>query len=126
LKPVPALGTVVLIGAVIQVILGFQVANAPEALLWVHISVGLVGLGLAIALALIAFRSRTATILSRAVMVILVLLVLLQVAFGFQILGGTETLTILHQGNGFLIVIVSLVMGAITFRAARSRTSSPT
>ena len=54
MKPVPILGTLVLIGAVIQVLVGLQVARGSPALRGIHIIFGIVGLILLIALAAIA------------------------------------------------------------------------
>lgn len=120
-KPIPVLGTLVLIGSIIQVVFGFQVAGGAQGLRDTHMLIGTVGLVLVIALAIIAFRVKTATIYSKATMTILVIVVLVQVIMGFQILGGAQALVVSHEANGFLIVILSLLTGGITFWGAKKR-----
>jgi hypothetical protein len=43
-KFVPVLGTLVLLGAIVQVVLGFQVAGGSDVLVGPHILFGLIGL----------------------------------------------------------------------------------
>ena len=118
-KIVPVLGTLVLIGAVIQVLIGFQVAADVAGLRGIHMLFGLMGLALIIALVAIAFRVKTATIYSRITIVVLALIVLGQVYLGFQLLGGAETLVASHEATAFGIVLLSLLMGGITFWSSR-------
>jgi len=119
LKIVPILGTAVLIGAVVQVILGTQVADGARNLVGVHLVLGLVGLVLVAGLAVIAFRSKPASIYSKVIMVILTLLVLLQLGMGFQLLEGAESFAVTHEANGYLIVVLAIAMGGITMMSAR-------
>jgi len=121
LKPVPVLGTVVLLGAVVQLILGFVVAGGMDSLVGVHIMFGIVGLALVIALLVIAFRTKTATLYSKLAMIILVIVVLAQVGLGFQLLGGAEGLALSHEANGFVVIILSLLTGGITFWSAKRK-----
>ena len=123
-KLVPVLGTVVLIGAVVQVFLGYQVAGGSPGLRDTHMLIGIIGLVLVVALAGIPFRAKTGTIYSKVTMVVLAIIVLIQVIMGFQILGGGEALVTSHQATGFLIVILSLIMGGISFGRAK-RQSRP-
>jgi hypothetical protein len=118
-KPVPILGTLVLLGAIVQVVFGFQVAANSEILRLPHITFGLIGFILVIALAAIAFRTKTSTLYSKIAISILAIVVLLQVALGFLLLNGTKGILTYHETNGFLIIAVSLVMGGITSMAAR-------
>ena len=118
-KLVPVLGTLVWVGAVAQIILGFQVAADIEAYRGIHILIGIVGFALVAGLAVIAFRSKSATIYSKLIIVILTVVVLLQVGMGFQLLGEAESLVTPHEVNAFLIVILSLVMGGVTFMSAK-------
>lgn len=118
-KAVPILGTLVLLGAIIQVALGFQVAGDSEALRGIHMLFGIVGMMLVVALTAIAFRAKTATVYSKITMTIVTIVVLVQVATGFQLLGGAEELVLSHEANGFVIVILSLLMGGITFWSAK-------
>ena len=124
MKVIPVLGTVVLIGAIFQVVFGFQVAGGWETLLWVHIIFGIVGLGLVVVLAAVAFRAKVATIYSKITMTILTLVVLAQVVLGFQVMAGAEALVTSHEMTGFLVVVLSLVVGGITFLTAKRRTRS--
>jgi hypothetical protein len=121
LKPIPVLGTVVLVGAVVQLILGFVVAGGLDSLVGVHILFGIVGLALVIVLLVITFRAKTATLYSKFAMIILTIVVLAQVGLGLQLLGGAESLVLSHEANGFVVVILSLLMGGITFWSAKRK-----
>jgi len=118
-KIVPILGTLVLLGAIVQVVFGFQVAAHSEILRLPHITFGLIGFILVIALAAIAFRTKTSTLYSKIAISILAIVVLLQVALGFLLLNGTKGMLAYHETNGLLIITVSLVMGGITSMTAR-------
>jgi len=120
-KPVSVMGTLVLTDAIVQVFLGFQVAGGVEGLRDAHMFIGILGL-----LLVIAFRTKTATIYSKVIMTTLTLIVLGQVYLGFQLLVGTEELMTSHQIAGLLIVILSLVMGGVTFWSARREAGSRT
>lgn len=122
-KPVPVLGTVVLLGAIVQVFLGFQVANDISSLRGPHIFMGLVGLVLVVVLAGISFRTKISTLYSRLVIAILTIMVLLQIFLGFQVLGGADSMTMLHEANGILILVLALLMGGITSMTARKQYS---
>jgi len=121
LKLVPVLGTVVLLGAVVQFILGFVVAGGMDSLVGVHILFGIVGLALVIALLAIAFRAKTATLYSKLAMIILTIVVLAQVGLGVQLLGGAESLALSHEANGFVVIILSLLVGGITFWSSKRK-----
>jgi len=121
LKPIPVLGTIVLLGAIVQLILGFVVAGGMDSLVRVHILFGFVGLALVIALLVIAFRTKTATLYSKLAMIILVIVVLAQVGLGLQLLGGAESLALSHEANGFVVIILSLLTGGITFWSAKRK-----
>jgi len=120
-KTVPVLGTIVLVGAVIQLILGFIVAGGMDALVGVHIMLGIAGLVLVIVLAAIAFRAKTATLYSKIVITILAIVVLAQVGLGYQLFNGTDELAVSHEANGFVVIILSLLMGGITFWSAKRK-----
>jgi hypothetical protein len=113
-KTIPVLGTIVLIGAMVQVLIGFQVAADVASLRGIHMLFGVVGLGLVVALVAIALRSKTATIYSKITIVILTLVVLGQVYLGLQLLGGAETMVASHETTAFVVVLLSLLMGGIT------------
>jgi len=57
-KLVPILGTIVLIGAIFQVVLGFQVAADIQGLLDIHMGIGIFGLILVVALAFLRLEPR--------------------------------------------------------------------
>lgn len=121
MKLVPILGTLVLLGAVVQVILGLEITASYDVLTGIHIILGLTGLVLVLVLVGIAFRTKTATIYSKLVIIILAVIVLIQVGLGFQLLGGADALALSHEANGFVIIIVSLLMGGITFWTSRRK-----
>ena len=121
MKTVPVLGTIVLVGAVIQLILGFIVAGGMDALVGVHIMLGIAGLVLVIVLAAIAFRAKAATLYSKIVITILAIVVLAQVGLGYQLFNGTDELAVSHEANGFVVIILSLLMGGITFWSAKRK-----
>lgn len=52
---------------------------------------------------------------------ILAIVVLPQVVLGFQLLSGTKAMLMSHEANGFLVVLLSLVMGGITSMGARKQ-----
>lgn len=124
-KLVPVLGTLVLLGAIVQVVFGFQVAGGSEMLRGPHILFGLIGLIFVIALAAIAFRTKTSTVYSKITITILAVVVLLQIVLGFQLLGGAEAMVTSHEANGFLVVLLSVVMGGITSMSARKQRTQP-
>lgn len=121
LKPVPVLGTIVLVGAVIQLVLGFVVAGGMDALVGVHMVLGIAGLILVVALAAIAFRAKTATLYSKVTIILLTIVVLAQAGLGFQLFNGAEGLAVSHEANGFVVIILSLLMGGITFWSAKRK-----
>jgi hypothetical protein len=120
-KLVPVSGTLVLLGSIVQIILGFQVAADVDIFRGVHILFGVVGLVLVAVLAVVAVRSKSAVIYSKLIIVVLTIVVLLQVGLGFQLLGGSESLMISHEMNAFLILILSLAMGGVTFMSAKKK-----
>ena len=120
-KYIPILGTLVLIGGIIQLILGFQVAAEVQGLRDVHMGMGVLGLVLIFALTALAFKAKRSAIYSKITMTILTVVVLMQVFLGFQILSGAEAMVVSHEATGFLIVLLSLLTGGITFSSAKRR-----
>ena len=114
-KFVPLLGTLVLIGVVVQVILGFQVAADVPGLRDPHMAIGILGLILVLVLAGFAFKSKTSTIYSKVTMSVMTVVVILQVVLGFQVLSGAEMLVTSHEMTGFLLLLLALLTGGITF-----------
>jgi len=123
-KLAPVLGSLILFGAIIQIILGFQVSAGVDELTGAHILIGVIGLVLVLALTAMAFRSKTSTIYSKVIMVILTLVVLGQIGLGFQLLNGADALAISHQANAFIILGLSLLIGAVTMKAAKKQRQS--
>jgi hypothetical protein len=122
LKLAPLLGTVALVGVIIQVILGLEITGAGiDNLIMPHVLIGVLGLVIVAVLAIVAFRAKTATIYSKLIIVILTIVVLLQVGLGFQLLQGADAMIISHEANGFLILILTVAMGAVTMMSARKR-----
>jgi len=122
LKLAPLLGTVALVGVVVQVILGLEITGAGmDSLIMPHVLIGILGLVIIIVLAVMAFRVKTATIYSKLIITILTIVVLLQLGLGFQLLQGADALITSHEANGFLILILTVAMGAVTMQSARKR-----
>jgi hypothetical protein len=114
-KLVPILGTIVLLGAILQVFLGFQVAADVQGLHDIHMGVGIFGFVLVMGLAVLAFKARTGVVYSKITMTILVIIVLVQIIMGFAPLQQNDTLLFSHEANAFLIVALSLLTGGVTF-----------
>jgi hypothetical protein len=121
-KIVPMIGTIVLLGVIIQLVLGFQIADAgAKNLIGPHLMIGILGLVLVVILSIVSFRTASATIHSKLIMTTVTLLVLFQVFLGFQLLRGVESYVVSHEIIGILILILTLVTGAITMRSARKQ-----
>lgn len=118
---VPILGTAVLIGAIIQLFLGFQVSADVLSLRDIHMGVGILGVILVIALTVLAFRAKPPVIYPKITMTILTVLVIIQVGLGFQLLSGVEAMIVFHEVAGFLIVLLALLTGGITFMSAKKQ-----
>ena len=114
-KLVPILGTIVLIGAILQVILGFQVAADVQGLRDIHMGIGIIGLVLVVALAVLAFRAKTGIVYSKITMTILTIIVVLQVLLGFQLSQGADVMLMSHEATAFVIVLLALVTGGMTY-----------
>jgi hypothetical protein len=119
-KFVPILGTIVLLGAIVQVLLGFQVAADVQGLRDIHVGVGILGLVLVMGLTVLAFRA--GVVYSKITMTILVIIVLVQIIMGFELLRGNDALLFSHEANAFLIVALSLLTGGVTFWSGMKRT----
>jgi hypothetical protein len=114
-KLVPILGTIVLLGAILQVFMGFQVAADVQGLRDIHMGVGILGLVLVMGLAVLAFKAKVGVVYSKITMTILVIIVLLQIIIGFALLQQNDALLFSHEVNAFLIVALSLLTGGVTF-----------
>jgi hypothetical protein len=125
-KFAPVLGSLVLFGVVIQIVLGFQVSAGADDLIGAHLLIGVIGLVLVVALTALAFRGKSAPSYAKIIMIILILVVLAQVGLGFQLLSGTDALAISHEANAFVILILSLLMGAVTMKAAKKQIQTTT
>jgi len=120
-KFAPVLGSLVLFGVIIQIILGFQISAGAEELIGTHLLIGVTGLILVLALTALAFRGKSAPNYAKIIMIILTLVVLAQIGLGFQLLSGADTLSLSHEANAFVILILSLLMGSATMKAARKQ-----
>ena len=120
MKLAPLLGTVALVGVIVQVILGLEITGAGvDSLTMPHVLIGVLGLIIIIVLAVTAFHAKTTTIYSKLIITILTILILLQVGLGFQLLQGADAMIPSHEANGFLILILTVAMGAVTMQTAR-------
>lgn len=125
-KFVPIVGTIVLLGAIVQVLLGFQVAADVQGLRDIYMGVGIFGFVLVIGLAVLAFRARTGVVYSKITMTILVIMVLVQIIMGFELLQENDALLFSHEANAFLIVALSLLTGGVTFWSGTRGTRTST
>lgn len=122
MKLAPLLGTVALVGVIVQVIVGLEITGAGvDSFIMPHVIIGILGLVIIIVLAVTAFRAKMATIYSKLIITILTILILLQVGLGFQLLQGADAMITSHEANGFLILILTLAMGTVTMASARKR-----
>jgi hypothetical protein len=119
-KFVPILGTIVLLGAIVQVLLGLQVAADVQGLRDIHMGVGILGLVLVMGLTVLAFKA--GVVYSKITMTILVIIVLVQIIMGFELLQENDALLFSHEANAFLIVALSLLTGGVTFWSGMKRT----
>lgn len=120
MKLAPLLGTVALVGVILQVILGLEITGAGvDTFIMPHVLIGVLGLIIILVLAITAFRAKTATIYSKLIITVLTIVVLLQVGLGFQLLQGADAMITSHEANGFLILILTVAMGAATMQTAR-------
>jgi lysylphosphatidylglycerol synthetase-like protein (DUF2156 family) len=114
-KLVPILGTIVLIGAIFQVVLGFQVAADVQGLRDIHMGIGIFGLVLVVTLAVLAFRAKTGIVYSEITMTVLTIIVVLQVLLGFQLSQGADVMLVSHEATAFVIVLLALLTGGMTY-----------
>ena len=115
-----------LVGAVVQVVLGFEMAAEVQWLRNVHVGIGIVGIGLVVALAVLAFRAKAGTVYSKVTMTILTIIVLVQFVLGFQLLQGAEALLVSHEAGAFMIMLLALLTGGITFWSGTRKTRTLT
>ena len=102
--------------------MGLEISGAGiDSFIMPHVLIGVLGLVIIMVLAITAFRAKTATIYSKLIITILTIVVLLQVGLGFQLLQGADVMMTSHEANGFLILMLTLVMGAVTMQSARKR-----
>lgn len=121
MKLVPILGTVVLVGVIVQIVAGLQITGAGvDSYIGPHILIGVLGLVLVVILAITAFRVKTSTFYSKLIITILTIVVLLQVGLGLQLLQGDETMIVSHEANGFLVLLLTLIMGTVTMLSEKT------
>lgn len=113
-------------GLLIQIVLGYTLANDHElisALILPHIVIGVGGLAL---VAWLAWRMHLgASTAVRLLYVATLILVIAQVALGFGILTvGNEQIIMSHEGNAFAILALLVLAGAFTSRQRR-KTADP-
>jgi hypothetical protein len=114
-ESVPILGTIVLLGVIVQIALGFQVAADVQGLLVFHMAIGFLGFVFALALTVLAFRARAGTVYSKITMTVLGIIALLQVFLGFEHIQGADALLVSHEAGAFLILGLALVTAGVTF-----------
>jgi len=122
MKPVPVLGTIVLIGAILQIVLGFEVAADVQGLRDIHMGIGILGLVLVVALTVLAFRASTGNVYSKITMTALTIIIAFQVFLGIQLIQGADALLISHEATAFAIVLLSLLTGGMTYWTSRRLT----
>jgi hypothetical protein len=111
MKIVPVLGALVLLGLIVQIIIGF----IGETYSSIHTILGFAGAAVAILFVIVALKSKTATKVSKTIMFVFLVLVLSQTYLGFTVM-TTDTLRTSHLYTAFTILIVALAAAGITAR----------
>ena len=112
------LGVIGATGLVIQIVLGYTLANDHaliSALILPHIAIGMGGVALVAWLAWRMYLGASAAV--RLLCVLTLILVIGQVALGFGILAvGNEQAVMSHEGNAFAILCLLALSGAFASR----------
>ena len=116
MRIIPVIGGLVILGVVVQLLLGYSLGSASY-LRNLHTILGIIGLTVIAGLAALAITRGTASNASRIVMALLTLFVASQVWLGVQRLGGGSYLAASHQYTGLVI------LGLVTIQAFISYTS---
>ncbi|MBM3898216.1 MAG: hypothetical protein FJ358_06825 [Thaumarchaeota archaeon] len=119
MKIVPVLGASVLLGLIVQIIIGF-IGGIYSSL---HTFLGFAGIAFAVLFVVIALRSKKATKTSRITMLVFLALVLSQTYLGFTVL-TTNTLRTSHLYTAFTILIVAIAAAGITARRRQPATQN--
>ena len=77
--------------------------------------IGIFGLVLVVALAVLAFRAKTGIVYSKITMTVLTIIVVLQVFLGFQLSQGADVMLMSHEATAFVIVLLALLTGGMTY-----------
>ncbi len=132
-------GIIAALGLILQIILGFLLAQSsvpfPPALIATHLAIGITGLALVAFLLGRAYYSSNRGI--RVMYILAFLLVVAQVGLGFRVLGimgepanpldvaTLPQLSMTHQGLGFAILILLALAEMLGARQRRKMTPTP-
>lgn len=119
MKLFPILGGLILLGVLVQIVLGFAVERGTAGLSGIHASIGIAGLALVLlATALAWMRRTTAPLPNILLMAIVLVVVVVQVGLGLSMLFGsaTDILIASHEGTAFLILALVIVEAFLTMR----------
>lgn len=123
MKLVGIIGTLIFLGIIIQIALGYLVA-ANKSYLPIHIGIGIIGLILIGYELFYALKSNKQNV--KILNSIALLLVLIQIGIGSSMIENeSEPLNIAHQANAYILLIVIGIIGYLTFTAARKEKAIP-
>jgi|GEM_PF-874680 heme A synthase len=117
MKLVGIIGTLIFLGIIIQIPLGYIVATNRNYLP-IHIGIGILGLILIGYELFYALKSNKQSV--KILNSLALLLVLIQIGIGSNMIeNDSETLSIAHQANAYILLIIIGVIGYLTFSTAR-------
>ncbi len=117
MKLVGIIGTLIFLGIIIQIILGY-IITTYHYYLPAHISIGIIGLLLIAYELFYALKSNNKYV--KILNAMALFLVLLQVGIGLNMLmNDSGILNVIHQTNAYILLIVIGTLGYLTFSASR-------
>lgn len=123
MKLVGIIGTLIFLGIIVQIALGYLVAT-NKSYLSIHIGIGIIGLILIGYELFYALKSNKQSV--KILNSIALLLVLIQIGIGSSMIENeSEFLSIVHQANAYILLIVIGIIGYLTFTAARKEKAAP-
>jgi len=124
MKLVGIIGTLIFLGIIIQIALGYFVA-INRSYLPIHIGIGIIGLILIGYELFYALKSNKQSV--KILNTIALLLVLIQIGVGSSMIEReSEILSMTHQTNAYILLIVIGIIGYLTFTAARKEKTTST
>jgi hypothetical protein len=103
-------GTLVMVGSIGQLILGFLVGGGVTSLRTIHQGIGVLGLFSVLILTGLILKVESLSVSLKLFAVALTVILIAQVYVGFEILGGAESLVVAHEVNGLLVVVFLTIL----------------